>query len=276
VTEPAAASEQIVDLHQIMGMPILVDVRDDAVDEDALGAVFEWFQAVDATFSTFEPGSEVSRIARGELRAEDASPNVQEVLVLCEGLRQETDGYFDAYATGCFDPSGLVKGWSVDHAAAMLDRAGVENFAVKAGGDIRLVGGARPDSSWRVGIQHPARRDRIAAVVEGHDLAVATSGAYGRGEHVLDPHTRRPPTGILSVTITGPDLATADAYATAAFAMGADRAPAWTATLPNGYEAMTILAPDRVLTTPAFPRAERLGALAVTGSTRSRGRRVLQ
>jgi thiamine biosynthesis lipoprotein len=59
---------------------------------------------------------------------------------------------------------------------------------------------------------------------------------------------------VLSVTITGPDLATADAYATAAFAMGA-RAPEWTASLPSGYEAMTILADDRVLSTPGFPRS---------------------
>ena len=71
---------------------------------------------------------------------------------------------------------------------------------------------------------------------------------------MLDPHTRRAPTGVLSVTITGPDLATADAYATAAFAMG-ERAAEWTATTPNGYEAMTILADDRVLLTRGFPRA---------------------
>ena len=104
---------------------------------------------------------------------------------------------------------------------------------------------------WRVGIQHPLERDRIAAVVETRDLAVATSGTYERGEHVFDPHTRRPPTGVLSVTITGPDLATADAYATAAFAMGT-RGAQWTATL-DGYEAMTILADGRVLLTPGFP-----------------------
>jgi thiamine biosynthesis lipoprotein ApbE len=51
--------------------------------------------------------------------------------------------------------------------------------------------------------------------------------------------------------ITGPELATADAYATAAFAMGT-RGPAWTARL-RGYEAMTILADERVLSTPGFP-----------------------
>ena len=81
----------------------------------------------------------------------------------------------------------------------------------------------------------------------------ATSGEYARGTHVFDPHTHLPPTGILSVTITGPDLATADAFATAAFAMGAERATHWTARL-RGYEAMTILADGRVLSTPGFTR----------------------
>ncbi len=90
-------------------------------------------------------------------------------------------------------------------------------------------------------------------MIETRDLAVATSGAYERGEHVIDPHTRLPPTGVLSVTITGPDLATADAYATSAFAMGS-RAPQWTASLFD-YEGMTILADGRVLLTQGFPTA---------------------
>jgi len=105
---------------------------------------------------------------------------------------------------------------------------------------------------WRVGIQHPLERGAVAKVIEATDLAVATSGAYARGDHVVDPHTRRPPAGVLSVKVTGPDLATADAYATAAFAMGAERAPHWTARL-RGYEAMTILADGRVLSTPGLP-----------------------
>ena len=59
---------------------------------------------------------------------------------------------------------------------------------------------------------------------------------------------------MLSVTVTGPDLGTADAYSTAAFAMGAD-GPRWTLGL-DGYEAMTILADGTVLSTPGFPLAE--------------------
>lgn len=68
---------------------------------------------------------------------------------------------------------------------------------------------------------------------------------------MLDPHTGRPPRGVLSVTITGSDLAFADAYATAAFAMGIDGA-AWAAGL-RGYEAMVVLATGRVFFTPGFP-----------------------
>jgi thiamine biosynthesis lipoprotein len=240
----------------VMGMPIVVDLRDEPVDEQALDQLFDWLRLVDATFSTYKEDSEISRLNRGELALADANSDVREVLARCDELLEETGGYFDArFDGGSVDPSGLVKGWSVDRAAAILNDAGLRNYAINAGGDIRLRGGALPDTAWRVGIQHPGVREGVAAIVEGDDLAVATSGEYARGQHVLDPHTGRPPSGVLSVTITGPDLATADAYATAAFAMGADRAPPWTARL-RGYEAMTILADERVLSTPGFPRAD--------------------
>jgi thiamine biosynthesis lipoprotein len=238
-------------VEDVMGMPVYLDIRDSEPDPDAADAMYDWLRWVDVTFSTYKPDSEISRIAHGELAVEEAHSHVQAVLARCEELRRETSGYFDAAAGGSLDPSGFVKGWSIDEAAAILRTAGLRDFAIGAGGDIRLFGGALPDERWRVGIQHPLERQRIAAVVKGMDLAVATSGAYARGEHVLDPHTRRPPSGVLSVTITGPDLATADAYATAAFAMGR-AGPAWTARLV-GYEAMTILEPGEVLTTAGFP-----------------------
>ena len=246
-----AARPGVCRVEHVMGMPIVADVRD-AIPADALDDVFDWFRWVDATFSTYKPGSEVSRIASGDLAIEDAHPDVRAVLDRCEELRGETGGYFDAHAGGTLDPSGLVKGWSVDRAAEMLQTGGVRNFALNAGGDMRLSGRAVPEFTWRVGIQHPLDRTEVAAVIEARELAVATSGAYARGDHVLDPHTRRPPEGVLSVTVVGPDLATADAYATAAFAMGRLDGPRWTARL-RGYEAMTILADETVLSTGGFP-----------------------
>jgi thiamine biosynthesis lipoprotein len=215
--------------------------------------MWEWLHSVDATFSTYKDDSEICRLDRGELALEDAHSDVRAVLARCEQLRGETRGFFDVRAAGAgLDPSGVVKGWAVDRAASILDEAGFVNYAVNAGGDMRLSGRPVPDLRWRVGIQHPYVKDKVAAVVEANELAVATSGEYERGQHVLDPHTGAAPNGVLSVTITGRDLATADAYATAAFAMG-EAGPHWTARL-RGYEAMTILADETVLFTARFPR----------------------
>jgi FAD:protein FMN transferase len=240
-------------VEHIMGLPIVVDIRDDCTG-DVLDELFDWLRWVDATFSTYKDDSEISRINRGELRREDAHPHVRHVLERGEQLRDETDGYFDMRTpTGSIDPSGLVKGWAVDRAAAILADAGLRNYAVNAGGDMHVRGRAVPEPAWRVGIQHPLDAQQVAAVIEtAAELAIATSGAYARGEHLVDPHTGRPPSGILSVTIVGRELAIADAYATAAFAMGPDLAPHWTARL-EGYEAMTILADETVFKTGGFP-----------------------
>lgn len=239
-------------VEHVMGMPVRV-----GGDADHR-AVFAWLRWVDATFSTYRAGSEVSRIGRGELAPADAHPLVREVLDRCEALRAETGGYFDVRAGDRLDPSGYVKGWAVERAAAL---AGGRRFFIDAGGDVVLRGGP-----WRVGIRHPLERGRLAAVVSLTDAAVATSGAYERGAHVLDPHRGRPATGLLSATVVGDDLGTADAYATAAFAMG-EAGPAWTLPLA----ALTI-AGDRVLTTPSWPGAGR-GSIARPRAGTRRARR---
>ena len=221
-------------------MPVTVS----GVGADAAAEVFAWLRGVDALFSTYRPDSEISRLDRGVLALPDADPLVREVLARCERLRAATGGYFDARASGRLDPSGLVKGWAVERAGALLEARGARRFCISAGGDLMVRGGP-----WRVGVRHPRRRRRLAAALAVSDAAVATSGAYERGAHVVDPHTGSPARGSASVTVVGPDLGTADAYATAAFAMGA-RGPAWTAGL-EGYEAMTVIG-RRVLATPGF------------------------
>jgi thiamine biosynthesis lipoprotein len=238
------------EVRDIMGMPIGIDLAGaDGVDVEP---VFAWLREVDATFSTYRADSEISRLGRGQLTLAECRPEVDEVLTRCLALERATRGYFSARPAGRLDPSGLVKGWAIDGAAARLVAAGAECFCINAGGDVAARGRPEPDRRWRVGVRHPVERDRLAAVLAVEDLAVATSGEYERGAHIVDPHTGAPPSGLLSVTIVGPDLETADAYATAAFAMGAD-GPAWTATL-DGYDAMCITSDHRVLLTPGFAR----------------------
>jgi len=236
-------------VRDVMGMPVAVDVRDGAADPEL---AFAWLREVDAVFSTYREDSEIRRLDRGELALADCRPEVDEVLSACLALERETGGFFSARPAGRLDPSGYVKGWAIDGAAGRLAAAGATRFCINAGGDVVAYGRPAPGRGWRVGIRHPDDLERVAAVLAVEDLAVATSGEYERGAHILDPHTGRPPSGPLSVTVVGPDLATADAYATAAFAMGAD-GPEWTATL-DGYDALCITSDGRVLTTRGVAR----------------------
>jgi thiamine biosynthesis lipoprotein len=239
-------------VEMVMGTAISVDVRDPGFGEGALDDVFAWLRRVDEVFSTYKEDSQISRLGRGELSVTQCDPDVGWVLAQGEELRQATGGYFDFWATGRLDPSGLVKGWSVEVASAMLVERGSANHCINAGGDIRIRGEPVPGRPWHAGIAHPLERAALTVVVVGRDLAVATSGVAERGLHVFDPLRRCPADALASVTIVGPDLTLTDAYATAALAMGLD-APAWLRTLAD-HEAYVIDAGGHVWWTEGFAR----------------------
>ena len=261
--EPLAGTAPLFGLRQveqIMGTAISVDVRDSSVSPAALAEAFEYLRDIDRRFSTYKPDSEVSRLSRGEISEEDCSPELHDVLELCEQVRETSQGYFDIRAhrwDGGLDPSGLVKGWALENAGRILETAGARNYCINGGGDIVIRGLAGPATPWRIGIRHPLQADKVATVVSVRNGAVATSGAYERGDHVRDPFTGKPASGVLSITIVGPSLTYADAYATAAFAMG-PTGLAWVAGLA-GYAGCAITAdPDgsngRLTWTPGFER----------------------
>lgn len=230
----------------VMGMPVSVHVRGERVDGDvpaAVAALYAELRAVDAVFSTYREDSEISRLARGELRRRDCSSDVREVLALCGLARRRTAGAFDAHRRlpdggTALDPSGLVKGWATERAARHLARLPGLDWYVCAGGDVvgHVASDARP--AWRVGVEDPADRDLLVAVLPLRDGGVATSGTAARGDHVWDPATGRPVRSQLaSVTVAGPSLLWADVLATALFVRGGEAAPAVAA---DGYEVLLV------------------------------------
>ena len=236
-----------------MGTAISLDLTGppQAVLEDLAGQVFDWFREVDERFSTYKPDSEVNRMRRGELTADRASRDLRHVLDRSAELWTDTDGYFDSYATGRLDPSGYVKGWSVQVASDLLLAHGCANHSINAGGDVRVRGHVEPGKPWRIGIRHPVHAHRVAWVLVATDLAIATSGSYERGYHVVDPRSGEPATALRSVTVAGPDLGVADAYATAGLAMGT-AGLAWLAGL-TGYSAAVVTEDGRCLRSERLP-----------------------
>ena len=239
-----------------MGTVVSLLAPDGGADSAAAEGCFAWLHEVDRRFSPFRPDSEVSQLMRGATpNPGGISADLAEVLELCEIVEDLSDGAFDIRrhrADGAPDPTGVVKGWAVDRAGEILVAGGIERFCLGAGGDVLARGGRAPGVPWRIGIAHPLRAGASALTLEAEDLAVATSGSTERGHHIVDGRTGAIPRELLTLTVAGPSLGRADAYATAAFAMGAEGLR-WVESLP-GYAACATTPDEQLIVTRGLQR----------------------
>lgn len=211
---------------------LLTDEKITAADLRAeIAAELERWEQV---LSTWRPDSDLCRHNLGEAASDDLS----RVLRMAEQLREDTGGAFDhrmlaQLTTAGFGPGGsgidlssIGKGFAVDRVAERLRERGIDRFVFSLAGEVRAGEGR-----WPVGIEVPGPGEfRSIQTVELSLQAMATSGNYRQGSpvdegniasHILDPATGqpvlRPP---CSVTVIGPDAATASAWATALFVRG--------------------------------------------------------
>jgi thiamine biosynthesis lipoprotein len=238
LTSTAAGRLRHVEL--VWGTAVSFDVRTSpdatAVVAPALERAVAWLHEVDRVFSTYRADSVVTALREGRLAETDAPRQVRQVLAACRVARELTDGCFDPWAVvGGFDPSGYVKGWATGIAADLLVDAGATRVCVNGGGDVVVRGAGE---AWRVGVRHPDDAGAVLRVVPLVDGAVATSGLYERGLHVVDPRTGAAVTSTRSATVVGPDPGLADALATGVLVAGREAIP-WFDDLP-GWSAYAV------------------------------------
>jgi len=241
----------------VMGTVVTFDLYDaDAATkelqtllDEAIGVLHD----ADDVFSTFKTDSPISQLRRGEITLGECPSKVLEVLELCREARTISDGWFDPWSLpGGVDPTGYVKGWAAQRSLEVLRRSGIRGALVNAAGDTASFGGPHPGAPFRIGIVDPAATQRLACIVNSPG-AVATSGVYERGEHLLDPHTGRPASRAASATVTGADLGLADALATALAVAGEQALPLLEAL--EDYEALIIGYDGTAVMTSGFPVA---------------------
>ena len=213
-----------------MGIPMSIDIRDAVAGAgawaDVAAAAFAVMVDADRRFSTYRDDSEISRINRGVVDEGAYSADLRAVLAIGDEFASASGGAFRVRLPGGgLDTDGVVKGWAAAHAADVLRARGVTDFCVNAAGDVIVGGSPGAGASWNVGIRSPSDPERMWAVLAVADCAVATSGTYERGQHIVDGRTGLPATGLASVTVIADDLTTADVLATAVFALGPDGVP---------------------------------------------------
>jgi len=241
---------------EVMGTVVTIDLFGDPSVEGVarlVGEACDVLRDADDVFSTWRPDSPISRLRRGELTVEAAPAAVGEVLRRCADARTRSSGWFDPWAMpGGVDPTGYVKGWAAQEALSRLDAPGVRGTIVNAAGDIATRGRPAPGAPFRVGIVDPSGPSRLACVVE-LDGAIATSGTYERGAHLVDPRSGEPAAAAASASVCGPDLGLCDALATAVAVSGSVELVETLA----GYEALVIGWDGGWRWTPRFPFASR-------------------
>jgi len=158
----------------------------------------------------------LARVGYRHLHVRDSPP----------GIKKDLPGLY-------IDLSSVAKGYAVDRVGEELDRAGIGNYLVEVGGELRGKGKNARGLPWRIAIEQPLEGVRsVHSIIELRNLGLATSGDYRnyfekdgqRYSHTIDPVTGSPISHTLaSVSVLHPSAAHADALATALMVLGPEK-----------------------------------------------------
>ncbi|CAN5399754.1 hypothetical protein BH09ACT1_BH09ACT1_16950 [soil metagenome] len=176
------------------------------------------FTRYDDRYSLYKPGSELSRIACGEIALADAEQELRDTYATALEWRNRTGGAFTPHRPdGVIDLNGIVKAQAMADAAAAL--ADVTDWCLNVGGDVLCSGSEPGGDAWSVGIVDPLDRSAVlfAVTLPPGYSAVATSGISERGDHIWRSHG----TGdLVQATVVADGIVLADVLATAIIAGG--------------------------------------------------------
>lgn len=216
--------------------------------------------------STYDPDSEIRRFENG---GAIQSPELAEVFALYRYWQMQTGGVLSIRPAGVDAPlnvDALGKAYIVDRAAATLRAASpsIEGLVLNIGGDI-VVWGRRCE----LGVTDPnAPHDNADPFtrISLNNEAVATSGVYARGPHLLDARTGRKPLGPANATVIARDAVTANALATTLCIVDA-KAGLDLVERISGAEALRIDPAGRASRTSGFARRERFTRIQQPATT---------
>ena len=207
-----------------MNMPFTIVFVRDNFDETLIEALNQvvnetdkYLKKVEEKFSPFIPNSLVSRHTDlGEVLQEDFfDSEYQEVYSRSIIAKKETQGLFNPFFEGKYNPTGLVKGWAIETAfmkyiKPLIDNNTIEAGAINGAGDMQVGTSLDSDFSWKIGIENPEDREKIIARYSIKNGAVATSGINKKGQHIKSENDIEH----IQVTVIGRYLSDVDVMAT--------------------------------------------------------------
>ncbi len=161
---------------------------------------------------------------------------------------------------------GIAKGYIGDEILKLAKEYGV-SAVVSLGGNIVLCGENAEKGEWTVGVKNPLVTDELVCTFKHKgNVSVVTSGGYERSfkkdgktyHHIIDTKTGEPAeSDLLSVTVIGEDGALCDAFSTALFSMGKEKAVKF-AKEHNDFQYIFITENKEIITTEGVEKCELL------------------
>jgi thiamine biosynthesis lipoprotein len=203
-------------------MDLVVWTTDPAAAESARRMVLSEIHRLASILNARIPTSEISLMAASH--SHNPSQELAEVLAAYDHWEQRTGGIFSIRPGGANTPrnvDALGKSYIIDRAAQYVRTSGlpIEALLLNVGGDIVTWG-----RSCEIAVADPdAWYDNAEPITRIHvrNAAIATSGMYARGPHLLDALTGSPVTTGTAATVIAPDAVTANALATTLCVVGA-------------------------------------------------------
>ena len=116
------------------------------------------------------------------------------------------------------DFGGFGKGYALDCVSDILDRSGIQNFYINAGGDIYAKG------VWEVLLEHPDDPKKAIGKISLDSCAIAGSSSNRRKwdghHHLINARTMLPQNSVKAIFVIADNGIDADAYATGIFTAG--------------------------------------------------------
>jgi FAD:protein FMN transferase len=197
-------------------LDVIVRSASPRVAEGACQTIREEIDRLTHILDTRDPASEISRLEDSH-SACHASRELTDVLDAYEYWERRTGGVLSIRCDGADAPrnvDALGKAYIIDRAAAAARQAwpSIDTLLIDIGGDIVVYG-----RSSEIAIADPAApydNARPMSTIHLRNAAVATSGTYARGAHLIDSRNGHSPRTSAAATVVAADAVTANALAT--------------------------------------------------------------
>jgi thiamine biosynthesis lipoprotein len=176
----------------------------------------------------------------------------------------ESDGNWTLAAGTLIEEGGFAKGLGMDAALGAL-RLQQVSAEIDFGGQVALLG---REVSWRIADPRDRARPVVTWRIDGGSISTSGNSENARTVegsrigHLLDPRTGRPAVDFGSASVWCETAAAADAFSTAAFVMGPERALEWAAARPEVALLLLVVDGERLVARAESDLQEHIGIVS--------------